>query len=109
MDVSAGMFWLLLVIRNGKDPEDAPSGLRMATCAIPGVVNRLAGIAARSWAELMKFPGNVVWVPPGVVHAMEAPETMLAPLAASVKPLELVSVALGSSEESCGTTVMVTV
>ena len=40
---------------------------------------------------------------------MEAPATMLAPLAARVNPLELASAALGSSEESCGTMVRLTV
>jgi len=57
----------------------------------------------------MKTPGSVVSAPPGAIHSMEAPETILAPLTTSVKPLELARMVLGSSEESCGGIAMFTV
>jgi hypothetical protein len=55
------------VMVNGIEPVIVPK-LNTANCAVPAVVNRLAGTVAVSWFGLTTVVGSVVVPPPGAVH-----------------------------------------
>jgi hypothetical protein len=63
-------------------------GLKIATCATPGVVNKLAGNAACNCAPLTSVAGKITDPPVGAVHQIEAPGSKFDPFAVMVSELE---------------------
>src|SRR5579863_6328332 len=86
-----------------RDADWTLPGFMTETCAVPGVVNRLAGIVACNCTALIKLVARVVDdPPPGGAHCNEAPDWKFAPLAVMFNAAEFRGADVGLIELSVG-------
>lgn len=63
-----------------------PEGFTMATCAVPGVVSRVAGTGATTCVGWTLLDGRLVCTPFGAVHMIDDPVTKFCPVMKINKP-----------------------
>src|SRR5690349_21934276 len=91
-------------IVNGSELDATLPGFTIATCAVPAVVNRLAGTVACNCEVLMKLAGKLTVAFVGAVHRTVAPATKLPPFAVRESAPEFGAAAFGVSDVNTGVT-----